>query len=328
MPKYSIITPNFNGYSLMSCYFKSMENQIFKDFELIIVDDCSTDNSFFQLKEYAKKSDLNIKVFQTEKNAGPGNARNIGMDHVSGEFITFVDNDDWVKDNWLLDVDNVLVRHPEIHCVIYDYYIKTKDKETISRSMYKGEEGKVPLTECMIYARNHTFGKFYKLTDCMGIRFPKLRRCEDVAFVCRAIEACGTVYYLKKPYYYYYQRNESLSNNKNMDEADMVQAFSIIEKSLGSKYPSEIKEKSVTDLLYGSLLMMAKSNKSGKDIKEYINNYEVKYPEWWECKIVNEVGQAKKLFLMCAKRKNVLALKLLARVHDRGSGIISLLSKL
>ena len=93
--------------------------------------------------------------------------------------------------------------------------------------MYYGEGGVIPLSICRE----------------KNIQYLELRHCEDVAFVIRAIEACGSAYYLNEPLYYYYQHPTSLSNNTKLDEADMVRAFAILEDELGSKYTNEIKEK-------------------------------------------------------------------------------------
>ena len=82
--KYSIVTPNYNGFSLMNRFFQSLEDQIYKDFEVIVIDDCSTDNSYEELLDYSQRSPLEIKVFRTDKNSGPGNARNIGMEKARG----------------------------------------------------------------------------------------------------------------------------------------------------------------------------------------------------------------------------------------------------
>lgn len=317
MIKYSIITPMYNSFSLMERYFDSLKNQTFKDFEVIIVDDSSTDDSFQQAKNYAAGSELNIKVLKTEKNAGPGIARNIGIDAAGGEWITFIDNDDWVEYTLLEEIDKVINQN-NTNSVIYDYSITEGENPSASGSMYCGEEGPVPVTECVKYVRNHTFGKFYKLASCKeaGIRFPELRRCEDVAFVIRAIDACGSAYYLKKPLYYYYQRPTSLSNNSKLDHQDMVKAFAVLEESLGTKYPEELKEKSVTDILYGALLMMCKAGKSKKEIKEYIEAYEKKYPEWWKCQIINHLGRAKRMFLKAAKMRMIFAMKQYAKLQD------------
>lgn len=318
MPKYSIITPVYNSFDLMDRYFKSLTDQTYKDFEVIVVDDCSTDGSYEKLEKYSVASDLDLHIFQTEKNAGPGNARNIGMDVAKGEWITFIDNDDWVDTDLLERVDSIITAH-DVHCVIYDYYIQRENKRTTARSMYFGQTGEISLSDCIKYARNHTIGKFYKLTDCKkaNIRFPNLRKCEDVAFVVRAIDACGSAYYLSKPMYYYWQRGNSLSNNTSLDESDMIKAFRILEDNLGEKYPKELKEKSVTDLLYGVVLLMCKSGKSNEIIKEYINNYTEKHPEWWKCKIIGHLGKSKYIFLQMVKHKNVRILKMISFAHSK-----------
>lgn len=115
----------YNSFDLMDKYFDSLNRQKYQDFEVIIVDDCSSDDSYSRLMEYAKNSKLDIIVCQTEKNAGPGNARNIGMERASGEWLTFIDNDDWVSDDFLLKIEDVLHSN-DVHCVIYDYYIGDK----------------------------------------------------------------------------------------------------------------------------------------------------------------------------------------------------------
>lgn len=317
-PKYSIITPMYDSFDLMGRYFESLNNQTYKNFEVIIVDDYSTDGSYEKACAYAEKSPLTISVYRTEKNSGPGNARNIGMDVAKGEWITFIDNDDWVETTLLEKVEEV-IRQNAVNCVVYDYYITNGKENKIARSMYSGEEGIISISKCMISVRNHTIGKFYKLSNCRekDIRFPNLKRCEDVAFVCRAIDACGSVYYMKKPMYYYLQRQSSLSNNKKLDETDMIKAFGVLEETIGNKYPEEIKEKSVPDLLYGVLLMMCKAGKSNREIKKYIKSYKKKYPNWFQCQSVDELGRAKKIFLIAARFEQVVIMKILAYVHSK-----------
>lgn len=316
MPKFSIITANYNGYHLMTNYFKSLESQTFKDFEVIIIDDCSSDNSFNLLNEYAISSKINIRVLKSDVNKGPGNARNIGIKNATGLYITFIDNDDWIKKTCLEEI-NKIIDEQGVNCVIYDYFIKTDNSETISNSMYYGENGIISLSDSLISTRNHTFGKFYKLSECKNIFFPDtLRRCEDVAYVCRSIDACKTVYYYKYPLYYYYQRTTSLSNNKKLDQSDMVKAFAILEKELSPKYSIEISEKSVTDLFYGGLLMMCKSGKSNKEIKKYIDDYLAKYPEWNKSRILQNIGKNKVIFLQFAAKRMVFPIKVLAFIHS------------
>lgn len=315
-PKYTIITPQYNSFSLMGRYFESLEHQSFKDFEVIVIDDCSTDGSYEKLVDYASSSSLNITIKRTSQNSGPGEARNIGIDNASGEWITFVDNDDWVKESFLEEINTVIERE-SVNCIIFDYYTYNEGKIGLAKSMYLGEEGMKSLSDCVISVRNHTVGKFYKLSECKDIKFPKLKRCEDVAYVCQAIVACGSAYYYNKPLYYYLQRSTSLSNNKVLDESDMIRAFGILEETIGVDFQNELKEKSVCDILYGVLLMMCKAGKSRKEIKEYLSSYENKYPKWWQCKIIRSLGKSKQIFLLFARLHFIYGLKVLSGVHSR-----------
>ncbi len=315
MPVFSIITPHYNSFSLMGEYFKSLMNQTYKDFEVIIVDDCSTDGSFEKLKDFSKSCGLNIKLFQTNSNKGPGNARNIGIENATGDWITFVDNDDWVEDTFLQQI-NKIISQERVNCIIYDYYTWLNGKTSIAHSMYVNKSGYKTVSECLFLIRNHTVGKLYKRSECGKIRFPEIRRCEDVAYVTQAVVACGDVYYYNVPLYYYRQRPTSLSNNKKMDHADMVKAFAVLEEKFLKSYPDEIRNKSVTDLLYGGLLMICKSDKDSEVILNYILEYEKKYPEWWNCEIIKYLGIVKKVFLMCVRLRFIAGLKIIAFFHS------------
>lgn len=300
----------------MERYFESLESQTFKDFEVIIVDDCSTDGSFEKLQEYVKGRSLPVTLLQSEKNSGPGNARNMGLDVAKGEVVTFIDSDDWVVPDFLERVERV-IESEKVNCVIYDYFTWRDGKIGVAKSMYTNVGGKKTLSDCVTSVRNHTVGKFYKLSECRNVRFPMLRRCEDVAYVCQAVVSCGSVYYLNEPLYYYRQRPSSLSNNKQLDESDLLKAFGILEETIGRNFPDELKEKSVCDKLYGVLLIMCKAKKSGNEIRQYIRQYEKDYPEWWKCEIINYVGYAKRVFLMFARLHFILGLKLVSFLHSQ-----------
>lgn len=96
MPKISVIIPVYNVENYLRECLDSIINQTFKDIEIICVDDCSTDNSLDILNEYAQK-DNRIKVFEQKENSGQGAARNFGISIAQGEYITFVDPDDYIE---------------------------------------------------------------------------------------------------------------------------------------------------------------------------------------------------------------------------------------
>lgn len=94
IPVISIIVPVYNVEKYLSQCIDSILAQAFIDFELLLVDDGSTDGSGRICDEYANK-DARIQVFH-KKNGGVSSARNIGLEHAQGEWITFVDSDDWL----------------------------------------------------------------------------------------------------------------------------------------------------------------------------------------------------------------------------------------
>lgn len=105
-PLISIIVPVYNTDRCLSRCIKSILSQKFKNFELLLIDDGSTDESGEICDEYAAK-DRRIKVFH-KKNGGVSSARNVGLDNAKGEWITFCDSDDFVSPNWLkIYIDNI-----------------------------------------------------------------------------------------------------------------------------------------------------------------------------------------------------------------------------
>ena len=114
MPKISVIIPVYNVEKYLRQCLDSVINQTFKDLEIICVNDASTDNSLCILEEYAQK-DNRIVIFQNEKNSGLGLTRNHGLKYATGEYIHFLDSDDWVEPDIY---EKILADLPECHDVV------------------------------------------------------------------------------------------------------------------------------------------------------------------------------------------------------------------
>lgn len=93
----SVIVPMYNVELYLRKCLDSIVNQTYKNIEILIIDDGSTDNSGMICDEYAQKDDR-IKVFHTE-NQGLSSARNLGLDEATGDWVGFVDSDDWIDDD-------------------------------------------------------------------------------------------------------------------------------------------------------------------------------------------------------------------------------------
>ena len=94
----SVVMPNYNGYRFVEQAINSVLNQTYQNFELIVVDDCSNDDSL-SLIEHKAQSDNRIRVIALKHNVGVANARNVGIKEAKGEYIALLDNDDlWTED--------------------------------------------------------------------------------------------------------------------------------------------------------------------------------------------------------------------------------------
>ena len=100
MDKISVIVPVYNAEKFIDKCIESIISQTYKDIELILVNDGSKDNSLKIMKKYEKEYPKLIKIF-TQTNQGVGAARNLGLEHISGKYIFFLDSDDWIESDYL-----------------------------------------------------------------------------------------------------------------------------------------------------------------------------------------------------------------------------------
>lgn len=139
MPKVSVIIPVYNVEEYLRECLDSVVNQTLQDIEIICVNDGSPDNSLAILEEYAKK-DERIRIIEHEKNKGLGPARNTGIDNVNGDYIFFLDSDDYVKNDVIEKLyDKITETNSDLVFSQTEAFTFLKDEETINRIKYLNE---------------------------------------------------------------------------------------------------------------------------------------------------------------------------------------------
>ena len=141
--KFSVVVPVYNAELYLNRLVKSVLDQTFSDFELILVDDGSTDNSFALMKKLQEK-DSRIKIFSKE-NTGPGYTRKYGFEKSSGELLFFVDSDDWITTSDVLrEINDLFEKNENIEVVIRPEDIKMVEpnegmlKGIVTSTVFKG----------------------------------------------------------------------------------------------------------------------------------------------------------------------------------------------
>lgn len=209
--KVSIILPAYNVEIYIKQCIDSIIHQTYKNIEIIIVDDGSSDNTYLLAYECAVSDDRIILIQQ--QNAGAGSARNAGIKVATGEYIMFVDPDDWIDPDMVKDYIFISIKN-NVDMVIsgyYEYYI-TDNKTTITDKCFSQQH----LTNQLDVRKNYIklFLKeaicaptriLYKksIIDDYNIQFPDLRRSQDIVFNYRYYDYVHSIYITEKIYYHY-----------------------------------------------------------------------------------------------------------------------------
>lgn len=218
----SVIVPVYKVENVLHYCIDSILNQTYKDFELILVDDGSPDNSGKICDEYAKK-DNRIKVIHKE-NGGVSSARNCGIDAAKGKYICFVDSDDYPCINYLLDMVNMCTKFDGCDLLLGGFYVVSDYKSNIEKKVLFTEDHNYSCVSRLDFVRMYEkwviqmpWNKLYKLKiiQTSKIRFDgNFSLGEDVLFnIDYLTNSNGNIAILNKPIYNYTRTGiESLDN--------------------------------------------------------------------------------------------------------------------
>lgn len=222
MPKISVIIPVYNVEKYLAECLTSVVNQTFKDIEIICVNDGSTDNSPMILEEFAQK-DSRIKIINQE-NQGMSCARNAGLAVATGEYITFVDSDDYIELKTYETIFNSLKQTPDLICFGTNI-IEQEIKRFEHRNKYYDIKFSGLQKATCKHLKNtdvSVWNKIFKasIIKKYNIIFPSKLHYEDYSFVNKYFICCKDVFYIKEKLYNYRRRPNSIMDNvfKNKSE--------------------------------------------------------------------------------------------------------------
>lgn len=222
--RFSIIIPNYNKEEYVRETLESIFNQTYKNFEVIVVDDGSTDKSIEIIKEF------DIKLFHTNRKRA-GGARNVGIDNATGDYIIFLDSDDYFTNNTVLERLNNLINGEDMIFLNYtkdkfgEVMIIKEEKEDISVKIENTKNLGCP-TKC------------FKRELLEGIRFPEAKRYEDINFALEAMCKATSFAYFEDSFFTY--RKVPTSNTTSEITVDaMIDILEELVKMyrLCTKYP-------------------------------------------------------------------------------------------
>jgi len=279
MIKISIIVPVYNTSKYLDKCIDSLVNQTLDDIEIIMVNDGSTDNSEEIISKWQDK-DKRIKLYNKE-NGGQSSARNLGLDKAKGEYIAFVDSDDYIS----YDMYEVLynkAKKNKLDMVLCDFYLDYGDKIVENERLFD-EEGNISFKD-YIMSTPSPVNKIIKRSflEENKFRFPEGFIYEDLASM-PILGICNPkIKYINKYLYYYVQSPVSTMRNDKYKKKyeDIFSAINYLYNNMiGKGYDSELEYILVCHFLYLGTLNFYKYKKYDKismiadDMRKYFPNW-------------------------------------------------------
>ena len=215
-PLISIIIPCFNAEKTLEKCLESVVQQSYANLEIIIIDDGSTDETSLIYNKF-QSNDERILVLK-QQNSGVSKARNTGVKAATGDYICFVDSDDWAELNYCSELYSLLVgENADISIVEASYEDENGNvlcnKPTSEEKIFDGNRALVLLLEDR-EIQSHPWGKLFKADLLKNVHFPENLKCfEDYSTLFKIFNKAVKVVKSNKKLYHYIQREDSLSHN-------------------------------------------------------------------------------------------------------------------
>ena len=308
MKKVSIIVPIYNVEKYLRRCLDSIVNQTLKEIECILINDGSPDQSQKIIDEYVNKYPNLFKSYN-KVNGGLSDARNYALDFVTGEYIAFVDSDDWIEPFMYERMYKVAINE-SADLVVCDFFMEWE--LTGIRNYIQGlrRESNDDFKNLLISPPS-AWNKIYKADLFLktNIRYPKGLWYEDLATTAKLIPLCKKISYIDEAFVHYIQREGSIMSTINEKNLDIYKAIQSVEdyyktKEIYDKYKKEIEYLYIENLgLYGNLRFL-KLEKGGEYIKDSIEYMNRKFPLW-----------LKNSYIVNLPKKEQFILRLLAKNH-------------
>lgn len=210
----SIIIPVYKVEKYLEKCIQSLINQTYENLQIILVDDGSPDNCGKICDEYAKK-DHRIEVIH-KSNGGLSDARNKGLEIAKGEYIGFIDSDDYIESDMYEVLYNLLKQY-NADVSICNFYTVSQGKIAIKNAENGIKEyNRIEILKEVLLDNNiqsYAWNKLYKKELFDEIKYPVGKKYEDIGTTFYLLEKCNKVVVTGKPEYYYINRQDSIVNN-------------------------------------------------------------------------------------------------------------------
>jgi glycosyltransferase involved in cell wall biosynthesis len=313
----TVITPCYNGFRYMGHYFDSLEHQSYRDFRVIIVDDCSTDDSYERLLEYKNSSPLDITILHNATNQKQAFSRLIGAKAVTTEWMCFCDCDDWYEPDFLekmlskaesTGVDLVMCHFNYVYADGSKRYLQGLDilSDGSSKEEYLAY---TPMSLCRFILRAELFH---------NLNVPQISSAEDGAVTPQLLAKSKKTVIIHEGLYNYFIRDDSMSAVPTPQiYQDFITAQGVIDMEIGDRYPTECEFIGIKNICYGAVLNGLKADVAIRDIASCYRQFHSVHPGWYKNPYKKALDRKKKVFLFFLHLRLYRVLKIYAILHQK-----------
>lgn len=279
MDKISIVVAVYNAEKTLKKCVDSLLNQTYNNIEIILVNDCSKDNSLDICNEYSKAND-NVKVISNERNSGVSNTRNNGIDNSTGEYICFVDSDDYVESNYIEVLYYYYQKYNTVPICGFVYHDEYNHAKPVKYS-WSGDEGLVSLGEAFkLKSELYLTALWNKLFDRRliidkNIKFDiNISVGEDLRFSVEYFDKnnISEVSVLKSPLYHYMKLSDNSLMSNFVDNFDREKYSLDLIRSLAIKYNKsvDVEYKKAIEQVKTSMIYLIMRDKKFSNKEKFI----------------------------------------------------------
>ncbi len=235
--KLSIIIPVYQVKDTLVRCLDSLISQDFRDWQGILIDDASTDGSAQICDDYVAR-DHRFQVSHLRKNGGLSAARNVGLDKARGEYVTFVDSDDFIAPGTLKTLFEILATHPDYDLLEYPVY-EHHGSKNMHRLLFPRREYTDPMVYWLqgeAYKHAYAWNKIYRREVFRNVRFPEGRNFEDVYTLPKVLDQCRLVATTDAGLYYYSHNQKGITTNATgQDLTHLLEAHTWMLRNIGKE---------------------------------------------------------------------------------------------
>lgn len=323
---FSVVIPVYNVKDYLPKCIDSVLAQDFEDYEIVLVDDGSTDGESGAICDrYAEANAARIRVIH-KPNGGLGDARNVGMEAAQGEYVVFLDSDDYIGAGMFRTLAGAI---DHFHSDVIDFGFAVDTDGTITKRLVDDlpHNRTFTLAELpqLLLTQPNAWSRCWKRSLFLdtGIRYPSRVWYEDIRTTTKLFAAADSICAVPDVFYYYVVREGSITRNPNVKRnAEILEAFDDLlgwfrENDLFERYYNELSRLAVDHVLLAASVRVLRVDPQSELLDRFQDYVQAQFPDYMENPYLQTLSRSRKLILRLLRQRKYRTVRMLFAVKDK-----------